>query len=191
MKGAGWALLALAIGFGAGVFTASRGSDGPDGVDPATSDSLAAAKVEIAYLEEARQRSVSKARDDSIALALLQSRVRVVARRETNPPIGGTERPIDGTTPALPDTATVYEVPAPVAALVTSLERRVVSVTAALDTTALQLHAERNARQLAESIARQAERALEAERRRRWRYRIEGAVGGGIVGGLAVILILL
>lgn len=186
MKGAGWLLLALALGFAGGVFTASR-STGPDAVNPATRDSLAVALTEIAHLEEARLRSVSKAAEDSIALAAVQARVRVRAA----PAPAGSDSSNEISAAVLPETLTVYEVPAPVAALVTTLERRVISVTAALDTTALQLHAERNARKLAESIASQAERALEAERRRRWRYRIEGAAGGGIVGALAVILILL
>jgi hypothetical protein len=184
VKGAGWILLALALGFAGGALVASR-STGPDGVNPATRDSLAVAIAEIAHLEEARLQLVSRTREDSIALAAVQARVRV--RAAPAPVRDSSMNPA----PVLPETTTVYEVPAPVALLVTRLERRVVTLEALVDTTTLQLHAERNARKLAESIADQAERALEQERRRKWRYRIEGAAGGGIVGALAVLLILL
>jgi hypothetical protein len=180
VKGAGWLILALAIGFGAGLWTASRGSPVQD-VNPATRDSLAAAIATIDTLEAARNRARVRAWEDSIALASLQSRVRV----RPAPP----KTPEDTTT--IPDTVTVYEVPAPVAALVTRLEARVVTLGAALDTTTLQLHAERNARKLAESIAKQAEGALEAERRRKWRYRLEGAGVGGIVSALVILIVAL
>lgn len=180
MKSAGWLILALAIGFAAGLWTASR-STSPADVNPATRDSLAVALATIDTLEDARARALARAREDSIALAVIAGRVRV--------------RPAPPATPAdtftVPDTVTVYEVPAPVAALVTRLETRVLSLGAALDATTLQLHAERNARELAESIARQAEGALEAERRRKWRYRLEGAGVGGIVSALVILIVAL
>jgi hypothetical protein len=177
VKGAGWLILALAIGFGAGVYAGSR-TDGPAAVNPATRDSLAAALAAIDSLEDARNRARVRAWEDSIALAALQSRVRVR-------PIPAPANPTPADTATIPDTVTVFEVPAPVAALVTRLEARNLSLAAALDTTTLQLYAERNARRLAESIAAQAERALEAERRRKWRYRLEGVGALGIVLGIA------
>lgn len=191
MKGAGWAILALAIGFAAGVFASTRGGEGSTGVDPALRDSLALTVSRIVDLEEARLRAVDRAREDSIALDSLRRRIRIVPRPAVIHGPGETgsaepEREISGG-----DTVRVYEVPPPVAEYVTRLERRVVSLETVLDTTTLALHAERNARKLAQTIAEQAERALEWERRRRWRYRLEGAIGGGTVTALAVILILL
>jgi hypothetical protein len=183
VKSAGWLILALAIGFAAGLWTGSRGSPVP-GVNPATRDSLAAALATIDTLEDARNRARVRAWEDSIALATIAGRVRVR-------PIPAPANPTPADTATIPDTVTVFEVPAPVAALVTRLEARNLSLAAALDTTTLQLYAERNARLLAESIAEQAERALEAERRRKWRYRLEGAGVGGIVSALVILIVAL
>lgn len=157
-------------------------------VDPSLADSLAGIRVEIAYLEEARSRAVSKSRDDSLALAALRRRVRVVSRG-TLPANPDTMPANPGTTGA--DTVVVYEVPAPVAALVGALERRVVGLEAALDTTTLALAAAKRAGELSDAIGAQTLAALEAERRRTWRYRLEGAGVGGVVVAVAVIVLAL
>lgn len=175
MKGAGALLLALVIGFAAGVFAVTgRGGSG-DPVAASTRDSLSAAILRADSLDAAANRARVRAWEDSIALATIASRVRV--------------RPIPPTSPAdtvtIPDTLTVYEVPAPVAALVVRLEARVGSLAAALDTATLRAIAEKNARELAESVSRQLEGALEAERRRKWRYRMEGAGFIGAAWGIA------
>lgn len=172
-------LAGLAVGWSAATLYRSPA---PAVVDPTLRDSLTAATARADSLEAASGRALTRARVDSIALAQLQSRVRV---RPRPAPVN----PTPSDTATVPDTVTVYEVPAPVAALVVRLERRVGSLEVALDTTALALIAERNARKIAETIARQAEGALEAERKRRWRYRLEGAGIGGIFVAIAAIVL--
>ena len=173
MKGAAAVLLALAIGFGAGLYVGSRPGPSAD-VAASTRDSLAVAVARAESLEAAVGRVRAKASADSAALAVIAGRVAV--------------RPIPPATPAdtieIPDTLTVYAVPLPVVRLVERLQARVIGLEAALDTTELARQAERNARALAESVAAQYARALEAEERKRWRYRLEGAASVGMVGGV-------
>lgn len=147
--------------------------------NPALRDSLAVARLEIARLEDARARADQRATADSLALADIRRRVRVVPRPD---PAG-----VD----TLTDTLIVYEVPAPVAALVHRLEARVVTLEAVLDTTRLALVATARAGELADAIAEQTLDTLNAERKRRRGDMLKAGGVGSLLGALAILIIVL
>lgn len=177
MRGIALAFVIGAIAGAAGMYAATSSRETVL-QDPALRDSLSASLARLADLDSSIARSKRKAEADSLELARMRSRVRVVAKVTTD-------------TVTVPDTLTVYEVPPPVARLVETLDRRVLSQQVVIDSLTLANVEAKNAQALAESIARNAEGALETEKRRKWRYRLEGASVGGIVVTLAVIVLAL
>ncbi len=168
-------LIGLVLGVGASLWL--RPAPEPV-VDPALAAQLEASEQRTADLVAAAERAAVRGRADSIALAQARSRIRVVAAPPATP----------ADTVTVPDTLIVYEVPAPVAALVNRLERRVGSLEVSLDSTTKALGSALETKALAIAAKEQAERAVATEKGKRWRYRAEG---GGIVAVLALIALLL